>query len=217
MVRVVVKYAATTRALRNVQKNLPGAMAKGMLAHAKFAAKVVQRERFKPYPGPYNEDKGRLFLYKRTGKLQRSVRAMKLGGTAGALVEAGRGLPDNRASLNEFGGTVFGTPFVEIPLPANLTERTGQTKSGARTMAEAIENGARLVGDGDSSVVLGRVGRSNKVQALFVLKASAYVPPRFRFGATILHDRNIVKDRRLRMKRAVLGVIFGEFKKGGFL
>lgn len=208
--RVIVEYAPTTKAIRKLILRLPINVQLASEGHARFAAKRLRSVLFKPYPGPLSEDRSRTHLYERTGRLKRSIRASKLASKMGAAISAGKGITDGRASANEFGAIVRGTPFVEVPLPAALTAKTGQRRAGMRSVAEALANGAFMARSKSGNRVVLRKSKKG-IEALYVLKSFVIIPARFNFFHTFRTDTEIVHNRTAVMVAAVRTAIRESF------
>lgn len=198
--RLIVEYGPTVAALRKLATKLPKNLQEGAKRHGEFAVRLMKADLFKPYPGPYNEDRARDFLYKRTGKLQRSIRTGQISKNGGITVSAGRGISDDRAYLNEMGGVVTGTPLIEIPLPAALTQATGQRKARFRSVEDALANGA-FRSEKNNNVLL--IKTSKGVEAVYVEKESVFHPARFHFFDTFRDSKSLRKNRAGHLKAAV--------------
>tara|TARA_E500000305_G_scaffold108357_1_gene110555 strand:- start:19483 stop:20136 length:654 start_codon:yes stop_codon:yes gene_type:complete len=193
----------TIVAVRKLKTRLPKEMQLGLKRHAKFVVDFIRKERFGVYPGYENEDKGRTFLYRRTGKLSRSIKAIPIADKGGMVIEAGRGTGDPRAVDNEFGKVYTGRIFV--PLGDNITP-TGRRRFS--TVEEALAGGATYWRSPSTGKTLVRRLKSrgkktgDPFEYLFVLVNKVKIPPRFKFGDTIRRNPKIVEDRRKRMVNA---------------
>jgi hypothetical protein len=181
------------RAVNKVPKELTRRLTKAFLQHGEFfKAEMIKS---KPFKGG-------------TGTLLRSIRSRTTGKTINNLklrVTIGGGVASKYVGIQETGGTIFGRPWLTVPLPDNKTAagnvrfksaRALQNSTSVKTFLAKMPSGKLLIGR-----TVGR-GRNKRVQWLWVLKRSVRLKPRLGYFK-MWKSRPLKRDRVQRFRKAV--------------
>ncbi len=119
-------------------------------------------------------------LASRSGALRRAIGHVVKGGGRRILllVFVGDAVTGRYARTQEFGAVIRGSPWLTVPLPANLTP-TGRT----RFLDARSTPGAFFARSGAGNILIGRKTEGG-VEWMWVLKRSVKIPPRLGFIRT---------------------------------
>lgn len=184
-------FKVDDKALKLAFKKMPGALLENL--HQAFNRSLAEfegvmvKERFGPFGGPPWYQASGDHLASRSGNLRGTLgfevpKVSSLGKLRGVAFIGDAKTP--YAAIQERGGTIFGSPWLTIPLPDNKTASgDARFKSAAALRADSSVKTWIQRSQAGNLIIKGFFP-GKPIQNLWILKRSVTIQPRLRFGRT---------------------------------